>query len=67
MEQVVDVERTVELLRVMTGGVVLSVVEHPELWTTERKYAVIDDVLELLGLKTPSREPVPALRDGLRV
>lgn len=50
-----DLERTVELLRVVTGGVVLSVVEHPDLWSAERKFAVIDDVLGLLGLKPSAR------------
>ncbi|MBP2327211.1 AcrR family transcriptional regulator [Kibdelosporangium banguiense] len=45
-----DVERTVELLRVTTNGVVLSVVEHPDSWPTERQLAVIDGVLQLLGL-----------------
>jgi AcrR family transcriptional regulator len=45
-----EVERTVELLRVATNGVVLSVVEHPEQWTKERQMAVIDTLLSLLDL-----------------
>lgn len=49
-----DVERVVELLRVTTNGVVLSVVEHPDSWPTDRQLAVIDGVLALLGLTPQS-------------
>lgn len=45
-----DVERTVELLRVTTNGVVLSVVEHSDSWSAKRQLDVIDGVLALLGL-----------------
>ncbi|WP_433519567.1 TetR/AcrR family transcriptional regulator [Nonomuraea sp. CA-143628] len=52
-----EVERTVELLRVTTNGVVLSVVEHPDSWSAERQMAVVDGLLELLGLaNSPSKD-----------
>lgn len=44
------VEPAVELLRVITSGVVLSVVESEAPWPTERQSAVVNDVLGLLGL-----------------
>jgi len=49
-----EVEQNVELLRVVTSGIVLSVVEHPHLWSAERQVAVIDNVLQLLGLEVPA-------------
>jgi AcrR family transcriptional regulator len=50
-----NVERTVELLRVVTSGIVLSVVEHPDLWPAQRQIAVLEDVLDLKGLETALR------------
>ena len=53
-----DVERAVELLRVTTNGVVLSVIEHPESWPPERQIAVLDWLMASLGIGTPSpRKP----------
>lgn len=45
-----DVEPTVEALRVLVNGVVLSVVEHPSEWTRPRQIAVLDRLLVALGL-----------------
>lgn len=45
-----NVERVVELLRVTTDGVVLSIIEHPDLWPPERQIAIIDWLMESLQL-----------------
>jgi BetI-type transcriptional repressor, C-terminal len=45
-----DVERTVELLRVTTNGVVLSVVEQPDVWPPERQIAILDWLTASLGI-----------------
>jgi AcrR family transcriptional regulator len=45
-----DVERTVELVRVVTNGVVLSVVEDPDQWPAERQIAILDWLTALLGI-----------------
>lgn len=45
-----DVERTVEVLRVTTNGVVLSVVEHPDEWPAERQIAILDWLTASLGI-----------------
>jgi AcrR family transcriptional regulator len=45
-----EVERAAELLRVVTNGIVLSAVEHPERWTLDRQIDSIDHVLTILGL-----------------
>ena len=47
-------EPTVELLRVITNGVCISAVEHPNQWPRERQIAVIDHVLALLNLDSPT-------------
>lgn len=52
-----EVERTVEILRVTTNGVVLSVVEHPEQWTPERQIAVLDWVTSSLGIAPADAHP----------
>ena len=45
-----QLDATVDLLRSITNGVTLSVVERPERWPNERQVAVIDHALDLLGL-----------------
>jgi AcrR family transcriptional regulator len=45
-----DVERAVELILVTTNGIVLSVVEQPDLWPAERQIAVLDWLTESLGI-----------------
>ena len=45
------IEPTVELLRTMANGVVLSVTERPTKWTRKRQLALLDDTLDLLGLR----------------
>jgi len=44
------VDEAVELLRALTNGISLSVVEHPDQWPKERQFAVLDQALGLLGL-----------------
>jgi AcrR family transcriptional regulator len=41
---------TVDMLRALTDGLCVGVVEHPNRWPTERQIAVIDQALTLLGL-----------------
>lgn len=38
-----------DLLRVIQNGVVLSAVEHPDYWTSEKQYAFIDALIPLVG------------------
>ncbi|KHK98818.1 hypothetical protein LK09_08010 [Microbacterium mangrovi] len=45
-----EVERVVELLRVTTNGVALSVVENPQQWPAARQLAILDWLVESLGL-----------------
>ncbi|MFI6523060.1 TetR/AcrR family transcriptional regulator [Spirillospora sp. NPDC050679] len=45
-----QVEPTVEALRVLTNGVVLSAVEHPGDWPASRQLALLDQLLLALGL-----------------
>lgn len=45
-----EADTMTELLRVFTNGVVLSVVEHPDEWPTERQSSVLDSMLVKLGL-----------------
>jgi AcrR family transcriptional regulator len=45
------VDRTVELLRVTTNGVVLSVLEHPDRWPAERQIAILDWLSASLGIE----------------
>jgi hypothetical protein len=47
-----DVERAVEILRVTTDGVVLSVVEHPDLWPAERQLVIVDWLTESCGIES---------------
>lgn len=45
------VEPTVDLLRTITNGLVLSVIERPDSWPPERLLAVLDDALGVIGLQ----------------
>lgn len=45
-----DIEQAVELMRVTTNGVVLSVLEHPDAWPAERQLAILDWLLGSLNL-----------------
>jgi len=42
-------ELTVDLLRVVTSGVALSAVEHPDMWPSQRPEELVDFVLQLIG------------------
>jgi AcrR family transcriptional regulator len=48
-----DVDITVDSLRVMVNGVVLSAVEHPRKWPAKRQRALLDHILGCLGLTKP--------------
>lgn len=48
------VDITVDALRVMVNGVVLSAVEHPRKWPAKRQLALLDHMLESLGLSKPA-------------
>lgn len=41
---------TVDMLRALTDGLCVGVVEHPDRWPPERQVAVIDRVIALLGV-----------------
>jgi AcrR family transcriptional regulator len=45
-----SVDITVDALRVMVNGVVLSAVEHPRKWPAKRQLALLDHMLDCLGL-----------------
>jgi AcrR family transcriptional regulator len=49
------VDDVVELLRVVTNGVVLSTVEHPDDWPRRRQLAVVEGVVAQLGLNAPAK------------
>jgi AcrR family transcriptional regulator len=63
LEQVIkseEVEQKALLLRVVTNGVCLSALERPDAWPAAAQKAVVDDTLELLGIKDhqlPKRRP----------
>ncbi|BBC31051.1 hypothetical protein SGFS_023450 [Streptomyces graminofaciens] len=44
------VDTTVDLLRVLANGLVLSAVEHHHDWPPERQLAVLDEALAAYGL-----------------
>jgi AcrR family transcriptional regulator len=46
----------VDYLRALTNGLVLSSVEHPEIWTRERLVAVLDTSTRALGLQAPASQ-----------
>lgn len=45
-----EVERAVELLRVVVNGLVLSACEHPTKWPRRRQFAVVEVALAGLGI-----------------
>jgi AcrR family transcriptional regulator len=51
-----EVERAVELLRVVINGIVLSACEHPTKWPRRRQLAVIE--LALVGLGITENQPL---------
>ena len=44
------IEPVIDLIRVWTGGMVLSVIEHPEMWPPERQIEALQDFLEVTDL-----------------
>lgn len=55
-------DATVDVLRSVTNGITLSVVEHPNEWPAERQFAVIDEVLNTFGLLPQSARASAAQR-----
>lgn len=45
-----ELDATVDLIRLWTSGVVLSAIEHPELWTAERQIEAMRHFMRLLNL-----------------
>ncbi|MBP2328165.1 AcrR family transcriptional regulator [Kibdelosporangium banguiense] len=45
-----EVDPMVDLIRLWTSGVVLSAIEHPELWTPERQTAALQYFMRLIDL-----------------
>jgi len=45
-----DVEGLVDVIRAWTSGVVLSAVEHPEIWTRKRQLAALDLFMDMLPI-----------------
>ncbi|SED26979.1 DNA-binding transcriptional regulator, AcrR family [Amycolatopsis tolypomycina] len=45
-----EIEPTVDLIRLWTSGMVLSAIEHPELWTPERQNAALSHFMKLIDL-----------------
>ncbi|MFF5084993.1 TetR/AcrR family transcriptional regulator [Actinoplanes sp. NPDC000266] len=45
-----QIEATVDLIRLWTAGVVLSAIEHPEMWTPERQTAALHHFMKLIDL-----------------
>lgn len=50
-------EDLVDVVRAWGSGIVLSAVEHPEIWTPERQVAASDRFLAMLPLETGQRRP----------
>jgi AcrR family transcriptional regulator len=59
------VDVTVDALRVMVNGVVLSAVEHPRKWPAKRQLALLNHMLDCLGLYKPETAPASG-NDGAR-
>lgn len=55
-----DLERTVEILRVTTYGIILAALQDPAGWPKRRQLKSIDAQLRLLGLTAAPRVPGPA-------
>ena len=51
-----EVGGAVDYLRATTNGVVLSSVEHPEVWTRERRLAVLETALRTLAVASDAVE-----------
>lgn len=47
------IDLRVDVLRTMTNGLVLSVLEHPDSWSADRIQAVIDCSMADMGLRVP--------------
>lgn len=45
-----ELEPTVDLIRLWTAGVVLSTIEHPEIWTPERQNQALQHFMALIDL-----------------
>lgn len=45
-----DVEMYVDLLRVLTNGIILSAVEHPQMWTPQRQLRALEFAIASLGI-----------------
>jgi len=56
------VEPIVDALYATARGISVCVCEAPEAWPAERQLAVLDDLLDLLGLLPPDNRPVGRLR-----
>jgi AcrR family transcriptional regulator len=52
-----QVDRSAELLRVTVSGVVLAVVEHPDLWPAERQLAIMEHLMHLLAIPVRATRP----------
>ncbi|MFJ7213696.1 TetR/AcrR family transcriptional regulator [Amycolatopsis sp. NPDC098790] len=50
-----QIASTVDLIRVWTSGVVLSTVEHPEMWTPDRQDAALKHFMKLIDLPVTTR------------
>jgi AcrR family transcriptional regulator len=55
-----SVEGAVSMLRAVVNGLVLSAVEHPELWPAPSQLAVVESALSSLGLSLDAKTAVPA-------
>jgi AcrR family transcriptional regulator len=58
----VHVEPTVDILYAIVRGISVSACEAPEAWPAERQLAVLDDLLDLLGLLPPGGGSVSRLK-----
>jgi AcrR family transcriptional regulator len=45
-----ELEMRVDMIRVMTNGLTFSAIEHPDGWTTDQMWAVLDQSLSDMGL-----------------
>ncbi|MFF0698540.1 TetR/AcrR family transcriptional regulator [Streptomyces tendae] len=48
---------TVDLIRLWTSGVVLSAIEHPDVWTPERQTEALHHFMNLVNLPAIARQP----------
>lgn len=68
VEPLVDtslVDITVDALRVMVNGIVLSAVEHPRKWPAKRQLALLDHMLGTLGLAKPVVAPAGGIQGAV--